>query len=156
MGEITGGSAHSTSVHETWKPLDAFREDSSRGFHSRKPERYPVLVWYEFPEEKLFVPGRVSFRGRQDAGLAPPLQTPSEWQFIGSNDQTCGKFGKWTILCEDRTNVGPATMSSTKYCDVDEKIFKKFKCLGISILNNRDKTGHASFRDVRMWEKVYE
>jgi len=165
--EIAGGSAKATSNFTPnsidWNPLAAFDEGEGKGWHSGdlagKYDRFPVLVWYEFPEEKLFVPGRVSFRGRQDLTSSSQdwkEQTPSEWQFVGSNDQSCGKFGKWTALCENRSNAAPATMAETKYCEVHEIIVKKFKCLGISILNNRRNNGGTNLRDVRMWEKVYE
>merc|ERR1711872_436503 len=109
--EITGGSAHATSVYPESKAEYAFSDKSHWHLGRDSPgkySRFPVLVWYEFPEEKLFVPGRVSFRGRQDSTLTVvQQQTPSEWQFVGSNDQSCGKFGTWTVLCEDRSNAVP-------------------------------------------------
>ena len=83
-------------------------------------------------------------------------EAPIAWQFVGSNDPSCGKLGKWTVLCEDRSNQGYKNKFWTKYCDVDDKILIKFKCLGISVLNVDQARGIAAFKDVRMWERVYQ
>jgi len=160
--EIKDGSAHATSEYTVpWTADKAFSVGHNVAWHSKhdpitsKYERFPILVWYEFPAENTFIPGQVSFRGRQDTAKAI-LQTPKQWQFIGSNDSRCGKFGTWTVLCEDRSNYDGPNVGWTKYCDVDEKINKKYRCLGIKILNNKQEAGVASLRDVRMWKKVYE
>ena len=83
-------------------------------------------------------------------------QVPSVWQFVGSNDETCGKLGHWSILCEDKSNEGYRTKFWTKYCDVDDKITTAFRCLGIMVLNSHNKYGFTALRDVRMWKKVYQ
>ena len=160
--EIKDGSAHATSEHPApWTADKAFNVGHNVAWSSKhdpitnKYDRFPILVWYEFPAENTFIPGRVSFRGRQDTDEGR-AQTPTQWQFVGSNDARCGKFGKWTVLCEDRSNFDIPITAWTKYCDVDEKIFKKYKCLGINVLNAKFNGGHTSFRDVRMWEKMYE
>ena len=109
------------------------------------------MIWYGFPADAAFVPARVSFRSRQDCCQD---EGPTVWQFVGSNDENCGKFGNWTVLCEDKSDTGYHTKAWTKYCDVDDKIFKRFRCLGISGLNSRSKN-HLSLKDVRFWKKVY-
>ena len=118
--------------------------------------RLPSTVWYEFPVGKIFVPARVSFRARQDCCLD---EGPTVWQFVGSNSAHCGEFGEWTVLCEDKSDLGYRNKALTKYCDVDEKImneYAQFRCLGISVLNTRSKSSAASLRDVRMWKFIIE
>ena len=74
------------------------------------------------------------------------------WQFVGSNDEQCGKLGNWTILCEDKSKADFSQKYLTKYCNVDDEIVTAFRCLGIRVLNSVGKDG-ASLRDVRMWRK---
>ena len=48
----------------------------------------------------------------------------------------------------------PAEVSTwTKFCEVDEKILTKFRCLGISVLNTKHPRGVVSLKDVRIWKK---
>ena len=150
--EIKGGSANATSfLVSPWTPEAAFILGHPNAWHSKNTNPFPEAVWYEFPAQAAFVPARVSFRPRQDCCQD---QAPTVWQFVGSNDESCGKLGNWTILCEDKSDTGCPTKAWTKYCDVDDKIFKQFKCLGISALNSRH-TG-LSLKDVRFWKKIYQ
>jgi len=156
--EIKGGSAHATAIHgsPTWAPGNAFILGNPTGWHNGLTEMkriLPVMVWYEFPANKIFTPGRISFRLGQDN---TPDQGPTIWQFVGSNDETCEKLGRWTVLCEDRTDIPFPNKYYTKYCDVSEKIMGKFRCLGISVLRTASKQGYATVRNVRMWKKVFE
>jgi len=160
--EIKDGTAHATSVHSaSWTADKAFSVGHNEGWHNKpdpitkKQERFPILVWYEFPAENSFIPGRVSFRARQDTDEGIN-QLPAQWQFVGSNDPTCGKFGKWTILCEDYSNNAISTLGWTKYCHVEQNILKRFKCLGINVMNSKNIFGSASLRDMRMWEKIID
>ena len=158
--EIKGGSAHATSSYGgPWTPEAAFILGHSYAWHNKcNPapcNPFPDTVWYEFPADAAFVPARVSFRPRQDCCHE---QTPTIWQFVGSNDENCGKFGNWTVLCEDKSDTVVPTKAWTKYCDVDDTISKRFRCLGISGLNNRYKIkeGYMSLKDVRFWRKTYQ
>ena len=110
------------------------------------------MVWYDFPASRAFIPGRISFRGRQGCCTD---EAPTMWQFVGSNDEICSKSGHWTVLCEDKSNNGYQHEAFTKYCDVDDKILTEFRCLGVSVLNTNQKKSIASLKDVRMWKKVY-
>jgi len=149
-----GGSARTTSEHPApWTPDKAFSSGHAHAWHNSAVRIFPEIVWYEFPAGKSFVPGRVSFRGRQDCCLD---EAPTVWQFVGSNDETCGKLGQWSILCGDNSNAGYPHKFWTKYCDVDDKITTSFRCLGIMVLNSHSVHGAASLRDVRMWKKVYQ
>ena len=153
--EIKGGSAHATSSHPApWTPEAAFILGHSNAWIAEDPSvPFPSTVWYEFPAQATFVPARVSFRPRQDCCQD---EGPTVWQFVGSNDENCGKFGNWTVLCEDKSDTGYPTKAWTKYCDVDNKILKRFRCLGISGLNTRNKDGIMSLKDVRFWKKTYQ
>ena len=65
-----GGSAHATSEHTPpWTADKAFARNHGNAWINSLAtnERiFPEIVWYEFPAGKTFVPGRVSFRPRQD------------------------------------------------------------------------------------------
>ena len=160
--EIKDGSAHATSEYPApWTADKAFSVGHNVAWHSKFDpitkayDRFPILVWYEFPAENTFIPGRVSFRARQDE-IKLKNQIPGQWQFVGSNDAKCNKFGKWTVLCEDLSNHVDPNLCWTKYCNVEDKILKKYKCLGINVLNSNYEGGSATLRDVRMWEKIFE
>jgi len=150
-----GGSAHATSaISAKWSADKAFILGHANGWHvggGATDRIFPAMVWYKFPEEKAFVPARVSFRGRQDRDAFD--QVPAMWQFIGSNDENCGQFSQWTVLCEDLSNAGVPHRFWTKYCTVDDGIFTKFRCFGISVLNVANTGGAASLKDVRIWKK---
>ena len=150
---IQGGSAHATSTHPApWTPDKAFSVGHNYAWHNNGDNnRLPSIVWYVFPVGQTFIPARVSFRARQDCCLQ---EGPTVWQFVGSNDPNCWQFGDWTVLCEDKSDVGYRNKALTKYCDVDERILKEFKCLGISVLNTHSKHSIASLRDVRIWRKI--
>ena len=156
--EIIGGSANSTEYVPYGPPtenaFDFFQELSWSG----SDVVFPAILWYEFPANAAFIPARVSFRpahkGMMDQG-------PTMWQFVGSNDEECGRFSAWTVICEDLSDTGYQSMSWTKYCDASDDwrmsrrtSWKTYRCLGISILNNRNTLGHVALRDIRMWKKV--
>ena len=152
-----GGSAHATTEHPPpWTADKAFILAHPNAWHvnSGVGRILPHTVWYEFPAGKRFVPGRVSFRGRQDCSCLD--QTSTMWQFVGSNDEICNGASNWTILCQDLSGSGYPHKAWTKYCEVDDKITREFRCLGITVLNTGNKDGKASFKDVRMWKKVLQ
>lgn len=154
--EIKDGSAHATNSYPApWTPEKAFILGHANAWinsNNANERIFPNMVWYEFPADKTFVPARISFRPRQDCCLD---QAPTVWQFVGSNDVSCGKFGQWTVLCEDKSNTMYPSKFSIKYCDVDEKILGEFKCLGISILSTQSiQHGYAALKDVRIWRKL--
>jgi len=154
--EIKRGTARATdeSLNPAWKAEGAFIINHPYGWNSGGDAPSPVMIWYEFPSDRIFVPARVSFRSRQDCCL---VDTPTMWQFVGSNDEECGKYGSWTVLCEERSNIASPNKFYTRYCEVDENIYKKFRCLGISVLNTRHTTSNnKALKDVRMWKKKYE
>ena len=156
LTEVTfqGGSAQSTSQSlAPWTCDKAFILGHANAWHNGNAI-LPSMVWYVFPVGKRFVPGRVSFRGRQGCCLD---EAPTMWQFVGSNDETCDRLstGHWTVLCQDLSGSGYPHQAWTKYCDVDEKINTEFRCLGISVLNTGNKDSIASLKDVRMWKKAF-
>merc|ERR1711915_704510 len=152
--EIIGGTARATGTNSgsEWSPTNAFKLRQTYGWHNADYGMFPFMIWYEFPAGKTFVPARVSFHPRQDCCTE---RGPTIWQYVGSNNPTCGKFGNWTVLCEDLSNAGYRDKYAIKFCHVDEKILRVFRCLGISILGTHCKGGAASLKDVRMWKKVF-
>ena len=65
--EITGGIAQATSAwSKEWSPARAFVMGDSNGWHNAKKSfgMFPEMIWYSFPKNKAFVPGRISFRPR--------------------------------------------------------------------------------------------
>ena len=109
---IQGGSAHATSSHPApWTPDKAFSVGHNNAWHNNRGT-FPSMVWYQFPAGATFIPARVSFRSRQDCCQD---EGPSMWQFVGSNDENCGKNGDWTVLCEDLSDVGFRSKAYTKY-----------------------------------------
>ena len=147
-----GGSARASITRPGWEADRAFILGYANGWYNNG-QIFPNIIWYEFPKGKRFVPARVSFRGRQDSIVD---QAPAMWQFVGSNDETCDRFSKWTVLCQDLSKEKYPHKKWTKYCEVDEKIFCEFKCLGISVLNSHNKDGYAALKDVRMWKRAYQ
>ena len=140
-----GGSANATKeLKPHWLAEKAFILGHSKAWYNNK-EILPSIVWYEFLIK--IVPGRVSFRANN------VLQAPLQWQFVGSNDETCDRFSCWTVLCEDLSGTVYPNAKWTKYCDVDEKITTEFRCLGIAVLNTRTTDSSAALKDVRMWKK---
>ena len=110
---------------------------------------------YEF--KTPIVPGRVSFRPRHDDGCGATGYWcgATKWQFIGTNDATCGENSAWTVLCEDLSGRHFERMRQSKYCTV-EKRMKKFKCLGISVLDSSYEGGYScvSMSGIRMWQRI--
>ena len=154
-----GGVANSSPPSEGdtgWTASKAFILGHTKSWYSGVGKIFPMTVWYEFPEGKHFVPGRVSFRGRQDCPNCFKDQTPTMWQFVGSNDDKCDRFSRWTVLCQDLSDRGYPNNKRVKYCNVDDKITSEFRCLGITLLNNLNISGEASLKDVRMWKKTYQ
>ena len=155
--EIKGGSAFATAYHPgRWAPENAFSagELAWGGFQVT----FPAIVWYKFPANATFPPARVSFQARADPTAAHGVHTdgPVAWQFLGSNDPVCGRFGNWTVLCEDTSNAPFPSPYWTKYCDVHEATWTPFHCLGISVWNTESPAGNVALRNVRMWRKVAE
>lgn len=156
-----GKAGASTSWRDApWSdPEQAFKQDIKHAWASgifpngvRTP--CPHLIWYDFPLERAFIPAEVSFRVRQDTagGLA---HGPTKWQFVGSNDDNCDAKGGWAILCEDLSGTTFKTKGDTKYCVVPARMIRKFRCLGMRILQ----TGNgleASVQSMRFWEKVVD
>merc|ERR1712168_550308 len=148
--KFEGGSAHATK--EDVAPYNAATAFilGHEGYWYNLREILPSMVWYEFPVGQQFVPARVSFRTYEVS------YGPTMWQFVGSNDETCQRFGNWTVLCQDLSGSGYRGNAWTKYCSVDENITTEFRCLGIAVLNNGgDDNAIAILKDIRMWKKEF-
>ena len=107
---------------------------------------------YDFPEGKAFVPAEVSFRPRQDIPTGWQ-HSPTKWQFVGTNDATCNQNSAWAILCEDLSGAGYKTNNDIKFCSVPLHLNRKYRCLGIRILQNTN-VWETGLQSLRFWEKV--
>ena len=113
------------------------------------------FVRYDF--RAAFVPGRVSFRPRIGKGCDPGHCGATKWQFIGTNDETCNRYSKWTVLCEDPSGQPFVRQSQSKYCTVNDSKRKAFRCLGISVLESSFGTqSEVSLGGIKMWKKILE
>merc|ERR1712002_447134 len=150
--KFEGGSANATEDQGApWNPANAFILGHENGW-ANGDEILPSTVWYEFPVGQQFVPARVSFRTRYTS--ADGKYGPTMWQFVGSNDQTCQRFGNWTVVCQDLSGSGYRGEAWTKYCNVDENITTEFRCLGIAVLNDGGRDDPTVIvKDIRMWKK---
>lgn len=157
---ITHGKAGASSSWPAgaWSnPESAFLQNIKEAWASGKyPNEVrvpaPHLIWYDFPEGKAFVPAEVSFRPRQD--VAQGWQhAPTKWQFVGTNDVTCDQNSAWAILCEDLSGAGYKTNNDIKFCSVPLHFNRKYRCLGIRILQNTN-VWETGLQSLRFWEKV--
>ena len=119
----------------------------------------PLILQFTFRYDfrTAFVPGRVSFRPRIGDGCDPGKCGATKWQFIGTNDEKCGRYSKWTILCEDLSGEVFKRQSQSKYCTVDDSKKKAFRCLGISVLEaSFANQSEVSLGGIKMWKKILE
>jgi len=157
--KFEGGKAGASSKWSPGKnPEKAFTINTDywsggRNKHGRGDEvPFPYFVWYDFGNRTI-VPARVGIRGwfqPVDTGYGPTM-----WEFIGSNDEECGKYSRWTILCSDLSDKKFQRKYQVKYCDVDQQITSSFRCLGISILNHSHKDyPEAVISIIRIWKNA--
>jgi len=149
------GASTSWRAQPWGNPESAFKQDIKEAWASgifpndvRTP--FPHLIWYDFPAEKAFIPAEVSFRPRQAGNT---LYAPTKWQFVGTNDETCDERAAWAILCEDLSGAGYKSQGDIKFCSVSPQIKKKFRCLGVRILQNSNGI-ESGLQSLRFWEKV--
>jgi len=151
------GSAHATSeLSKTYGPAKAFIEGKKDSYwHSNNDDKhlgvFPKMIWYDFSIGNGFVPARITFQSCQSGNGYEPY-VPSIWEFVGSNDDVCSKSGDWTILCRDHSDVQPRNIYAIKRCDVEGRVKKKFRCLGINILSTH--SAYSLVSNIRMWQKV--
>ena len=112
------------------------------------PEPLPHFIWYDFRVRQLS-PDRISFRPRRGTFYAAKNQTPTKFQFIGSNDAVCSTKSNWIVLCENLSGKPVESQEETRGCRVNKR-HAKFRCLGIKILDNLVQ-GVSSLRGIRMW-----
>jgi len=111
-------------------------------------QMFPHLIWYDFVSRQI-VPGQVGIRPFS------PVNGPTMWDFIGSNDRECGRYSAWEILCSDWSGKAIEQKQDMKYCTVDEKIKGSFRCLGIRALNSKRKGDPiTTISTIRMWANV--
>jgi len=161
--EFSGGTPGASSLWAGLPATNAFTQTKTF-WHSGKDalgngesQPFPHLIWYDF--RNAFVPGRVSFRPRMSAGCgdAGYWCGASKWQFIGTNDEKCNRYSKWTVLCQDLSGKHFERYGQSKYCVVGESQRKAFRCLGISVLDSSYQgQSEVSIGGIKMWKKILE
>ena len=162
---VTGGEAGASSSWDALNliPINAFiiHSISNRTFwHNGLDARgiFPATIWYDFISQS-FIPAEISFqpRGSREAQYAL-IQTPTSYQFIGTNDDPCDDQSEWSILCEDLSGRETRNVFDTRYCTVkhhdDHYSQKTYRCLGIRMLRNDDPHGSISLGNIRIWKKL--
>jgi len=150
-------SSSQFSPGSQYDPTNAFSEDFNRAWVSGRNKAgmgstFPHLIWYRFP--RAVVPGQVSFkpsprRGNTDNGFLGA----TKYQFIGSNDQRCDQFSRWTVLCEDMIGDRFKYRTQSKYCQVKMERREPFRCLGINIMEAAvEDIGSVEISGIRMWK----
>ena len=159
-----GGDAGASSVYisgPSYAPANAFLTSSHSMWHSGRDAEgggdvavsFPHLIWYKFPQP--FRPGQVSFRPRLGAGCDPGFCGATKYQFVGTNDDVCDQFSRWTVLCQDLSGETFKRKSSSKYCLVNDEIREDFTCLGINVLESSyGIQSQVSVNGIRMWKRV--
>jgi len=157
--KFEGGKADATSLYAPDFPArNAFRSNTDiwaggknkHGTGDNVP--FPHLIWYDFGNQSI-VPARVGIRG--DYVDVPSGYAPSMWEFIGSNDEECGKYSRWTVLCSDLSGKKFQWKTEMKYCDVHQQITGSFRCLGISVLNQGYKGDPNEIISlIKMWKNA--
>lgn len=164
--EFIGGTVGTSSRHSSsasWAPENAFTQGTLY-WHSGKDaagnvagQAFPHLIWYDF--RTAFVPGRVSFRARMGDGCGNNgfWCGATKWQFIGTNDEKCDRFSKWTVFCQDLSGLPYERYGQSKYCSVSEKQKKAYRCLGISVLDSSyNGVSEVSLGGIKMWKKILQ
>jgi len=164
--EFVGGTPGTSSVYSSsamWAAANAFTQGLLY-WHSGKDatgtiegQPFPHLIWYDF--RAGFVPARVSFRPRMTVGCGDTGYWcgATKWQFIGTNDEKCDRYSKWTILCQDLSGKHFERHGQSKYCTVNEGQKKAYRCLGISVLDSSfGGVSEVSLGGIKMWKKILE
>ena len=131
--------------------------DKTKLWHSVRNPGMPQFIWYDF-RVRRFSPARISFHPRRDRpnpkAQSLKEQTPTKFQFIGSNDAVCDRNSAWTVLCEDLSGEPVASRNENRECRVDGQQ-PEFRCLGLKILAvHRLYVGSGNFSTlsgIRIW-----
>lgn len=158
-----GGRAKASSLYNQvrqYPPSNAFSSESRRAWVSGRDEygkgdlgaAYPHMIWYEF--RRPVVPGQVSFKPSPQRGSkANGFFGASKFQFVGSNDQTCNKYARWTVLCEGEGGDMFKYRTQSKYCQVEMNRRESFRCLGINVMETGvEDVGSVEMSGIRMWK----
>ena len=150
--DFTDGTAGSSTV--SGYPLEnAFIADLPI-WYSEHPPSFPVFIWYRFSQPLR--PVNVSL-------LATKYYEPTEFQFIGTNDQECNPSASWEYLCENISDCkyskqcyyAPSTFS----CDVESTKLshQSFHCIGLNITESDNYwwyygNKYVGLKQVRIWK----
>lgn len=154
-----GGKAGASSEYDNQRiAADGFKWDAKYGWATGRKNGAngiilppPHFIWYDFPSEKAFIPAEVTFRPRVDGKAF--TESPTKWQFVGTNDQFCSENSAWTVLCEDLLGIPFSHVRDIKFCKVEPQLKIKFRCLGLRLLANHGGSD-ICVHSVRFFEHV--
>ena len=94
---------------------------------------------------------KISFQPRQGLIEWAVKQTPTHFQFIGSNDEICTKDSDWSVLGE-ATAPQIKSFGERRQCYVGDGSAPccKFRCLGIKVLAVLQGS-EASIDNIQIW-----
>lgn len=145
------------AIQQSWEKVSC---GTSQGIFNEKAykcvtDAIPLYVWVEVPVDKLFLPGVLSFEVDSDN-----LFYPVDYQFIGSNDETCSTTGNWVVLGEvNHNNYKDAELQpfERSYCKASLENITPFRCLGMLVKNANGWSaivkGQIAFKNVRLWSR---
>jgi len=154
------GLAGATSfLSDNWKPDNAFKHNLrvGKGWHTGPADGHatplPAMIWYDFKTE-IYRPAEISFQPAQDYHNLQ--RSPTSYQFVGSNEESCDDYSAWTVLCEDLSGKAWRDAWEVRYCKVKPEMTWKFRCLGVRVLANHAGLvgGWTTIRNIRMWERI--
>ena len=126
--------ARASSTKTNFLPWHGFG-DCQNYWSSEPPSNFPVYIWFEFNDP--VIPERISFRPRP-AGTNlynSKRQMPSKFHFIGSNDNNCNKYSRWSTLCHKSYGKSIKKDTEIRGCAVSkhDQTEQSFRCLGLKI-----------------------
>ena len=147
--------AGSSSHYPQWGAINGFLSkirlpSGVHGWCSRS-QPLPHFIWYQFKE--TFRPAKVTFLPRNNDWDQAVVKTPTQFQFIGTNDENCNPNSVWTILCADLTANSPSSFYGIRQCKVDAPLIadQLFRCLGLKVLKVGEGVQMACVHRIRFW-----
>ena len=157
---FNGGEAQASSVDFYKQASTAFhgQNDHHHYWHSGD-EKFPKFIWYDFIDQRRSA-AKVTFMSRypeRSGNLEKALnQMPSKFQLVGSNDGLCAAESTWTVICEDLSGKVIESVNELRGCSIKKDrctktTQRKYRCLGLKILDNSGNGPYTSLRKIKMW-----
>jgi len=124
-----GGSAGASSSLRGHGPAQAFELDAWKGksiypWANLHTESFPHTVWYNFPH--AIEVAQFAFSSRDDGAPAGVMQSPTEFQLLGSNDCQA-----WNFIGDYRTTF--TSLKQEKLWTIPVERRRSYKCYGVKV-----------------------